>query len=87
MPNLIKSSGILTENDRDKAEDLNKYFKGVFIIEDLASTSVFDIRNGESLVQDIEINEALVLKQLENLKVNISPGSDGFYQARSSRVD
>eukprot|EP00112_Aurelia_sp_Birch-Aquarium-sp1_P011593 Seg2436.1 transcript_id=Seg2436.1/GoldUCD/mRNA.D3Y31 product="LINE-1 reverse transcriptase" protein_id=Seg2436.1/GoldUCD/D3Y31 len=76
VPNLIQSNGTLTENDTDKVEELNKYFKSVFTNEDLAIIPAFENRSEDDSLEDIEINETIVLKQLENLKVNKSPGPD-----------
>ena len=75
VPNLMQSNGTLTDNDNDKAEELNNYFKSVFTNEDLASIPAFE-NQSDILLEDIEINEAIVFKQLENLKVNKSPGPD-----------
>ena len=76
MPNLIQSNGTWTENDKNKAEELNKYFISVFTNEDLASIPALENQSDGHSLEDIEINEAIVLKQLENLKVNKSPGPD-----------
>ena len=76
VPNLIQSNGTLTDNDRNKAEELNSYFKSVFTNEDLASIPAFENQSDDNSLEDIEINEAIVLKQLQNLKVNKSPGPD-----------
>lgn len=73
---LMVSNGTLTYNDRDKAEELNNYFKSVFTNENLASIPALENQSGYILLEDIEINEAILFKQLANLKVNKSPGPD-----------
>ena len=61
MPNLIKSSADLTENDRDKAEELSEYFRIVFTIEDVESMPTFGNHSGENTIEDIEISECMYL--------------------------
>ena len=38
-----------------------------------------DNHGGKNTMEDIDLREALVLKQLENLKVNETPGPHGLH--------
>ena len=49
VPNLMQSNGTLADNDNDKAEELNNYFKSVFTNEDLASIPAFENQSDISL--------------------------------------
>jgi len=73
---LEKQDGTMTENDQDKAEVLNDFFKSVFTVEDTTDIPRLAERHGGSLITELVITEEMVLEKLKSLKTNKSPGPD-----------
>ena len=72
-------SNELTENDKEKAQVLNKFFCEVFTIEDTSEMPNF---NGPSIISNlatIQISTDEVAKKLEGLKVDKSKGPDRIH--------
>ena len=80
MPDLKRKDGTYTTNDQEAAETLNEQYFDTFTKEDM--TNIPDIEPKPLLTEplkDININRERVQKVIRNLKVNKSPGIDGFH--------
>ena len=75
ISNLKRDDGTFAESDSEKAEDLNSFFKDVFVKENICNIANFPDRSGIT-VDNIIINEEIVMKLMKNLNVNKSPGPD-----------
>ncbi len=62
--------------DQGKANELNKFFKSVFTIEDNNNIPTLPRKNYENPLNHININENEVREYLEDLNINKSPGPD-----------
>ena len=67
------------KNDKQKADEFQKYFGGVFTKEPLGEMPYFEERNFQTLLSSIEISEDMILKKLKKIKVNKSPGPDTIH--------
>lgn len=76
ISHLKRSDESYTENDYEKAEELNKFFHSVFVEEDLSNVPVMEDRSNGNSLSDLEISEKEVLNLLEKLNVNKSTGPD-----------
>ena len=66
-------------DNTDKADLLNSYFCSVFTKEKLdILPEILDLQN-INILQNIELNNVLVTKKLENLNVNKSMGPDELH--------
>ena len=65
-------------DDLEKAEILNNHFASVFTAEDLNDIPVFaPVREEMEIIQDLQLTEDTIVKQLKNLNPNKSAGPDG----------
>ena len=79
VSNLLKEDGTLTQNDHEIAEVLKSFFHSVFTDDSNDNTlPVFDRRTLETL-SHIEVSEDQMVKALQSLKVDKSPGPDGLH--------
>ncbi len=76
---IKREDGSVTENDREKAEELNTYFSSVFTKEDTTNIPDFDPEIQNQLLDNLVITEEQVRKRLEKLKTSKSPGIDGMH--------
>ena len=75
IPALRREDGTLVEEDEEKAEILNRSYTKVFTREDMTTFPTFD--NKVLLTElNIRLTKEAVLKQLQSLKVDKSPGPD-----------
>eukprot|EP00112_Aurelia_sp_Birch-Aquarium-sp1_P013836 Seg2955.3 transcript_id=Seg2955.3/GoldUCD/mRNA.D3Y31 product="putative RNA-directed DNA polymerase from transposon X-element" protein_id=Seg2955.3/GoldUCD/D3Y31 len=79
IPNLMKEDGTTTQNDQEKADELNTFFASVFTKENLADLPLFGARHNDVILEDIDINEQDVDEILANLNPGKSPGPDGIH--------
>ena len=76
---LMTSSGKLTSNDSEVAEELNTFFKSMFVLEDVSNVPDFTrVTDNMPVLQDIDINVMDVKKELDMLKMDKSQGPDGI---------
>ena len=78
ISNLTREDGSLTSNDSEKADVLLKFFTSVFTNEDTQNIPSFDSQCDTKL-SFINIDENKMLKSLNNLKPNKSPGPDEIH--------
>lgn len=78
IADLEKEDGTLTDNDKDKAEVLNKFFASVFTTEDTANIP-HCTTDSENILDKIVITENQVLRRLKLLNPNKSQGPDGIH--------
>ena len=80
VPNLRKPDGTFTSSDADIANTLNQQYSSVFTKEDTNNLPDFPLKNLITAeLKNFEISEADVLKELQDLKPNKSPGVDGLH--------
>ena len=71
--NLQKPDGTMTQSDIEAAEELNKFFKSTFTLEDLDShIPTISTRISETL-SDINISEEVIFYKLLSLNGNKAP--------------
>ena len=79
ISNLLREDGTLTENDQQIAEVLKKFFHSVFTDDSkVTDMPIFELRTDQTLTH-VEVTEAQMLKALQSLKVDKSPGPDGLH--------
>ena len=79
VSNLLKEDGTLTQNDHEIAEVLKSFFHSVFTDDSNDNTlPAFDRRTLETL-SHIEVSENQMVKALQSLKADKSPGPDGLH--------
>ena len=76
ISSLKRSDNTVTESDTDKAEELNCFFKDVFVLEDTENIPSFDDRSEGNNIENIIISENIVFKLMEKLNINKSFGPD-----------
>ena len=78
----LKENGVTITDDKKSAELLNQYFASVFTIEETSYIPnppvIYDGPENHTLLH-IEITSDMVLKKLQKLKPNKSPGVDNIY--------
>jgi ribosomal protein S20 len=79
VSDLKKPDGSLTSNSFEKADTLNSFFSSVFTQEDAGNLPVFDNREYQTPLDNVNITVEEVRKKLSSLKVAKSPGPDGIY--------
>ena len=84
IPDLMipgsEQNPVYAKKDPDKAEVFVNYFSSVFTSEpDQDTMPPFEERQYEKVLDNINIDQELVLKKLEKLKVNKSPGPDTIH--------
>ena len=80
MPDLKREDGSFTSNDEEAAEALSQQYYNTFTKED--TTNIPDIEAKPlqtNKLKTYNINKERVLKVIENLKPNKSPGIDGIH--------
>ena len=78
ISNLKKADGTLTVNNLEKAEVLKTFFHSVFTNGQDDTLPPFPKRTNESL-SHLSVTEPQMLKALQSLKVDKSPGPDGLH--------
>ena len=78
ISNLKKPDGTLTENDLEKAEVLKTFFHSVFTNDKDDNLPDFNSRTNKSL-SFLTVTEPQMVKALQSLKVDKSPGPDGLH--------
>ena len=78
ISNLTKEDGSLTSSDEEKADVLLNFFTSVFTQEDTNDLPHFETKC-ETKLSFINISETQMLKALNNLKTNKSPGPDNIH--------
>ena len=73
---LKHEDGTFAENDNEKANEMNNFFKDVFVTEDKNNISTTNDSSGGNKISDVYFDTDTVLKLLEKLNVNKSPGPD-----------
>ncbi|XP_060606940.1 uncharacterized protein LOC132759227 [Ruditapes philippinarum] len=76
IADLKRDDGSITENDLEKTEELNRFFKSVFTIEDLNNIPYINDRSSGKSILEVQFNEQITMKLLENLNVTKSCGPD-----------
>ena len=72
VSNLTRNDGTTTNNDQEKASELNKFFSSVFTEEDL-DLPTFQDRHNDVLLENVEIKEEDVYNYLKALNASKSP--------------
>ena len=88
MPDLKRKDGTYTSNDEEAAETLNEQYFDTFTKED--TTNIPDIEPKPlqtDQLKDFCISKERVLKVIRSLKVNKSPGIDGFHPRVLKELD
>ena len=76
---LRLDNGEHVSNERDVAEILNEYFASVFTVEDTNGTVEASPTPANAVqLSNCEFTEENIIKSLENIKVNKTPGPDGI---------
>ena len=77
---LVNDSGEVLNDAQAMSEEFNRYFSSVFTKEDLGSipTSRTSFQHTGSELQELEITDDMVLKSLQKLRSDKSPGSDNM---------
>ena len=79
ISNLFKEDGTLTSSNLEKKyNDLNNFFVSVLTTEDEEEVPTFTCNNN-NFISTMSITEQDTEKTLSSLKVNKSPGPDGFH--------
>ena len=73
---LKREDGTFAENDNEKANELNNFFKDVFVIEDKNNIPTTNDCSGGNKISDVYFDTDTVSKLLEKLNVNKSSGPD-----------
>ena len=76
ISSLKSSNGTIVEADTEKAEELNSFFKDIFVNGNMDNAPDFDDRSRENSVETLTINENLVKTLIEKLNSNKSGGPD-----------
>ena len=79
ITDLVDEFGTPVSGDADKAELFNNFFSGVFTREDTSNMPGLASRQFEAPTDDIVFSGEVVLKKLQCLNVNKSPGPDGLH--------
>eukprot|EP00794_Sanderia_malayensis_P017108 gene17108-18831_t len=77
IPNLMKEDGTTTQNDKEKAEELNTFFANGFAKGNLADLPFFEARHNDVILEKIDIYQQDEI--LANLNPSKSPGPDGIH--------
>ena len=78
---LEKKSGEMTTTDKETAEELNNFFRSVFVAEeegDIPSPCFSAVCEGASVMQDLCIDIQDVKSELKRLQMNKAAGPDGI---------
>lgn len=78
IANLIKDDDSLTTNDLEKSHVLNKFFSSVFVEEGDGPVPEFTT-DFTTILEDINVSDADMLKVLNSLKTSKSPGPDTIH--------
>ena len=78
IPQLEKSDGDLTSNDKEKADTMNNFFASVFTTE-IGEPPELHTSNYDTPLSDINIDRKDVTTHLSKIDPNKSPGPDGQY--------
>ena len=88
MPDLKRKDGTYTTNDKEAADALNEQYFDTFTAEDINSIPHIDPKPLlTSQLKDFNVNIERVLKVVRGLKINKSPGIDGFHPRVIKELD
>ena len=76
---LLNEAGETITDDKKMATTLNNYFSTVFTTNNNKSNKTEDIIKTRHSIPNLHVTEKQVLKKLEKMKINKSPGPDNFY--------
>ena len=80
VPKLKKRDGSWAESDKDKADELNKYFSSVFTREDITSMpNNFPPGPSNTTFSFTPLSIEDIIKKITKLKPNKAPGPDGLH--------
>ena len=71
-------NGSTATSDQEKVELLNSYFASVFTDENLASFPLLESEVSVPKLEDIIITASIVFDELNKLKIDKSPGPEGW---------
>jgi len=74
----LLNRGVLVLNDEDKALILNDHFISVGRPDDGLCPNLKDFTPCQSIMSDVKFDAVNVLKQINKLKINSSPGPDNI---------
>ncbi len=74
-PLITREKKMLTE-DRDMAEELNKFFASVFTKEDQQTIQEAEKENMEVAMGSVVVTQQMIRKQIRKLKKEAAPGPD-----------
>ena len=75
----ISGNSATVSSNKDKAEELGKFFSSVFTVEQELSSSSLPVEPCHSLVRELVFNEQIILEKLNKLNISKSPGPDGIH--------
>jgi len=78
IADLENEDGSTTTNDKEKAQLLNNFFSSVFTIEGTHNIPTKAQLNIPESLTNLNFNEIDIIKLLEKLKVNKSPGPESL---------
>ena len=79
IPDLISPEGTKVTSDKEKAESLGQYFSSVYVTENCTNLPEQIESNTQTVLYNVCFNEEKVRKKLSELKIDKSPGPDGFH--------
>ena len=80
MGPLIRPDKSVVSNDKEMAEDLNKYFASVFTRENIENVPEAKQRNsGNEPLEDVKFEPYMVEAELKKLNPTKAPGPDGIW--------
>ena len=80
IPDMVDVKGNISTTDSEKSSLLNDYFSSVFTKENVDEIPNFDKRTKSTDdIETVEVTEEEMLKLLQNLKADKSPGTDEIH--------
>ena len=75
----ISGNSTTVSSNKDKAEELGKFFSSVFTVEQEQSSSSLPVKPCHSPIRELVFNEQIILEKLNKLNISKSPGPDGIH--------